>query len=335
MNGGKYLAHGSFGVVFSPAIDCKNDHSKRQFTNNDVGKVFTDKEEFEQELELMRLITEDFESFAIPIKSACEIKHPSSKDLGGVPKHIRVKEGLQQIVYRNGGIDLQQVVHQKFKSDEVTRLKWVLKIFRGLLPIMEGLCLMEEKDITHNDIKPLNILYDSTTGNCCLIDWGLALKTSKNYHSVGVKNAVYPYYAPDYQTSMRYSDNKKTVNVLEILHRNTSVFNKSIHVGKLYEKFGLDIEVHVKILEDHLKYLMKRDKYEVLRFYQEYANTIDLYALGITLLQILCDLKMVDSDNIKIFVIKRFIASLISIDPRLRLSPKKALSEYKGVLILL
>lgn len=333
MYGGKYIAHGSFGVVFSPPISCKD--SKVKLTSDDIGKVFVEQNEFEEEINMMKMISGPLKSFAIPIKSTCEINSPTEKDIKGLPKKFNVTEGLPQIIYKNGGIDLQHIIQQKHDTDDVTRFKWGIKIFKALQPIMEGLCILQEQGLTHNDIKPMNILYNSSIGKCSLIDWGLAVKTSENYVNVGVKNAVYPYYPPDYQLAVIYSQTLKVPSVIEILQKNFSVFKRNINVVKLYEKFGIDLINNVQLIDKHISSLIKTNKLELLRFFQSYAYTVDLYSLGISLLQILNDLNILDYNNIKIFAIKRFVARLINVDPRLRFSPKSALKEYKEILELL
>lgn len=341
IKGGKFLASGSYGAVFKPPITCKKDKTRVIFGENNskqkdayVGKVFLDDNDFRDENFIMGIVNKKFKSFAIPMKYACEIEKPTKTDLkldnrqSNKRDILAVDEGMNQIVYPNGGDDLHTLFDKCRSLTLATRIKWAVKIFKSFKPIIEGLILMKKEGIIHNDIKPANIVFNKKTNKAFIIDWGMAYNTQNIYTSIGTKDAIYPYYVPDYKivSHLVKTSGKTFPSIENIVSDNIKGFGGSAY--SFFNTFGCNLRGEAQTLQD---YLVNSDIDTIVPFFNNFSITIDIYAIGITLAHILIGLEVIEENKLQIHTIRQFIGSLIHIDPRVRLPTEEVVSSYNRI----
>lgn len=191
--GGKVIASGGFGCVFSPALNCQGKKSRGK---NMISKLLTKKhalseyneiKEFKKKLDK---IPNYQNYFLIDKFSICKPAKLTASDLvnfkekcSALPKDKITKETINSSLDKvfalnmpNGGLPVDDflVKHNSYKN--ITKLNNVLI---GLLN--NGIIPMNKHNIYHSDIKDSNILIDSSsTLKARLIDWGLSTEYVTN-----------------------------------------------------------------------------------------------------------------------------------------------------------
>jgi serine/threonine protein kinase len=186
--GGKVLASGGFGCVFTPALKCEGS-SKRE--NNKVSKLMTNKhasEEYEEIIKIKQKLDsipsyEDY--FLLYNISLCRPAALTQTDLekftsecSALPKdnitktNINTKlDEIMSLNMPNGGIPIDDFIYDRGSFDTLQNInKSLMKLLKnGIIP-------MNKKNVYHCDIKDSNILADSKESllKTRLIDWGLS-----------------------------------------------------------------------------------------------------------------------------------------------------------------
>ena len=173
--GGKYVARGSFGCVYSPNLICDTQGIDIPQDMNKVSKVveITNLEEEWKPIDHFKLNTLDPENeyFIYPL-AACNISSNTISsdnefykcDLYKTTNNRKIKEKFANTIQPNGG-----VVTYKRKSDLNFENNWDL--YANLLI---GLGILHKNNIYHRDIKEDNIVY-LPVGGFRYIDFGLTL----------------------------------------------------------------------------------------------------------------------------------------------------------------
>ena len=188
--GGKVIAAGGFGCVFSPALLCSSGNGTKRNTKS-ISKLMTKKwalEEFTEinkiKLKLRHIINyNDF--FLLRNITICKPAKLTRKDLGGFRKKCSAlsndgitstninkhTDKLLALTMPDGGIpvDDYMVKENDLSSMSVVNFKLIELLIKGIIP-------MNNAHIFHNDIKDSNILVDDkgTQIYTRLIDWGLS-----------------------------------------------------------------------------------------------------------------------------------------------------------------
>jgi len=186
--GGKALASGGYGCVFTPALKC--DGSKKREINK-ISKLMTDRhatEEYEEIISIKEKVDsiknyKDY--FLLHDITLCRPSKLQKTDLKeftekctALPKDDITKtninsklDKLMALNIPNGGLPIDDYIYENGSFDKLYILHdSMMKLLKkGILP-------MNEKDIFHNDIKDSNVLVDDTSREIKtrLIDWGLS-----------------------------------------------------------------------------------------------------------------------------------------------------------------
>jgi serine/threonine protein kinase len=186
--GGKVLASGGYGCVFTPALKCEG--SQKRYINK-VSKLMTDKHAT-QEYEEIISIKEKLDTiknyknyFLLYDATLCRPSKLDADDLqefttkcSALPKDditkANINSKLNEVMSLNlpdGGLPIDDYIYNNGSFIKLYELhNSLIKLLKkGIIP-------MNKRDIYHNDIKDSNVLVDKNNGEIKtrLIDWGLA-----------------------------------------------------------------------------------------------------------------------------------------------------------------
>ena len=185
--GGKVLASGGYGCVFSPALKCEGES---KIASNKISKLMSEshaKKEYEEIISIKTKLDtiknyEDY--FLIYDATLCKPSKLSTSDLEdyaskctALPKNNITKtninsnlDKLMSLNLPNGGLPVDDYILEDGSFEKIYNLNnCLIKLLkRGIVP-------MNEKNIYHCDIKDSNTLVDfnSSVLKTRLIDWGL------------------------------------------------------------------------------------------------------------------------------------------------------------------
>ena len=289
MKGGKLIGQGQYGCVFNPPLGCFKDKSKdtdRDRDRDKVGKVFFNDSEFNDEMKRMKQIEllDPKHTFTVPLLDHCKIiaqKHNSQ---------CEINNNSCQIIYSFGGIDLNNI-------DNID-----IKIIHCFLNIIKGIRVMHSNQYIHGDIKPGNILYHKKRNVLKLIDFGFASKSDDVYRNGSTifdrMSAQYPYFPPEY---FWFFYNIKIGKQPSIAHMKDQ-FNKTNN-----KEFG-EYSINTDFSLSKFYFIMKSVKKFSQASWQVIACKADVYALGITLMEVV---KKIDKNKRLLFMVRSVISHMI------------------------
>lgn len=334
VSGGKYLGRGTAGCVFRPHLKCITVSNKK----NSVGKVFKHEEEYNNELDMGRIMQaiDTKNEFTIPLIATCdgihyyrhndEVSKCKSIDSNTPPSNYK------QIIYRYGGQSLEQVMSNGKRNGSIANF---CKIFLALKPILLGIQKFNNRDpnpnVVHHDIKPHNIMI--LRSKLYLIDYGLLSAHDEIYQAnrTQVLSTDYPWYPPEFKA---------------YLFKNTGDYD--ILFKRINDNFVNVEPVIGKAIVTILKMTPKKD-FEAFynskipkKQYVTYADKIDVYSIGIVLLQLFLwsnyyrkqYTRPSKYNTVKLHIIE-LIKGMIQFDPRNRMSIEQVINKYNQIEALL
>lgn len=186
--GGKVLASGGFGCVFSPALKCAGSTHREK---DKVSKLMTEKharEEYEEINSIKAKLDsiKHYENyFLLYDATLCKPARIDNSDLvnytkkcSALPKsnitRLNINTSLDKVMILNmpnGGVAVDDYIYENGSYDKIYDLhKKLVNLFKkGIIP-------MNSKNIYHCDIKDSNVLVDESSDGLKtrLIDWGLS-----------------------------------------------------------------------------------------------------------------------------------------------------------------
>lgn len=323
----KYLNKGAYGCVYAPPIACKKHNSaKKNATSNSlVGKLFADKNEFQEEMnayEKVKQIDPD-NLWSLPVVQSCQARiTKANPELIKCP-HINVSSSKKymQIILPNGGSTLKEIgekgaIHM---SDFLLYLK----------KVVDAVYSIDKHGYLHLDIKPQNILV-SKEKKVYLIDYSL-LRSKDNLYTEDNEylfKGNYIWYPPEFY--IYYKLSKATRQELEASSHIDYISKRSLHVFN-EEKYGIS-KIDRAFYTRQLKYakefvrgmgkvlLDNKSSSDVL---YSVVDRIDTYSVGITFLNIL-----EAQQQLRIHPyfrqLKTILRQMINANPSKRLTPSKA-----------
>ena len=276
--GGKVLASGGFGCVFSPALKCKGEKKRH---SGRISKLMTEKYAIE-EYEEINLIKEKLSSirhfenyFLLYNTTLCKPAKFTKRDLmdytkkcSALPKNNITKSNINSNLDKlmilsmpNGGLPVDDYLYNdgSFEKMYELNISLIKLLKKGIIP-------MNERNIYHCDIKNSNVLVDTSREKIKtrLIDWGL----STEYRPF--KNDPFP---------RTWRNRPLQFNV---------PFSVIIFTDAFYEKYtqyiqdgGIIDEVHLKpFVIDYIRFWMKERGAGHYKFINEimyilFSNSLD------------------------------------------------------------
>ena len=277
MNGSGFIASGTYGCVHKPPVKCEgNVDKKKKYYNKTVGKVFRDSSNAEQESTLNDIIAkiDPANKWTVQMQKKCFVDSFDETDEKDACHFV--SKNIQQypeLIYTYGGVDLNTIM----KTDEVSNVKRrniFIKIFKSILPVLEGLRDLNNRNNHHLDIKPENVLFDGKVLR--IVDFGL-MDTRNNIYTkkkMFLLKHNYPYYPPEFKLYAFTSTKKTAFSQFEKFVENWND-DQSIpsNLEQQYESFYSSIKTKLKSMtQTHIKNEIEK-----------YASKIDVYSLGVTL----------------------------------------------------
>jgi hypothetical protein len=191
--GGKVIASGGFGCVFSPALKCEGKKSRGK---NRISKLLTKKHALEEYNEVqvfkkkLNKIPQYENYFLLNDFEICKPAKLNKSDLvkftskcTALPKDKITQENINKSLDKvfalnmpNGGLPVDDFIIKN------NTYKNIVKLNNTLINLLNnGIIPMNKNNIYHCDIKDSNILVDDSSGlKTRLIDWGLSTEYEPN-----------------------------------------------------------------------------------------------------------------------------------------------------------
>lgn len=328
-----FVDKGTYGCIFSPALKCVN---KKQLSNNTVGKIFSDNDEYLQEKETNEDLIKSLDpnhKWTVPYLGTCktDIREANKQDEIEKCSHINKSDTIkEQLILTHGGISLSKLQKNIDKYPDFTIDELILMF----LPLIKGIISLDKKEFCHLDIKPANILYNVGQNKLYLIDFGLLTAYSNLIYMDILLNYDYPYYPPEMKMLHSILVNQRTLKSNKEILKNFKYYNTTNFLNKLKPFINYEEQLQ-KFINDN-----KDNEDEFMEYLEEqYTSKIDIYSLGISFFEIYYFLKINDQLDNHInnndFVndsIHKVLSMMIHPNAKERLSPNDAYKELSKII---
>jgi hypothetical protein len=320
--GGKHLANGTYGCVFSPPISCANQLPKTRYPDlydRGVGKLFFEAPDKTEEAALVRRLVDAVDpahAFTAPLRQECRVA-PRPPEAAAIRAHCGQQGNLEhQLVYAHGGRDWLDVVKKTAARGAAAGNKAAvfLRLFGSLTHVFPGLQrLYRDLGHVHHDIKPGNLLYDPRaapaatpaaagaaaarprprprrTGSARLVDWGLATPADRVYDRPGILAAAYPYF-PTETKVLRLVQRKQggaalpDAGQLAALH--AAALSRAVsHWRAWYDAMGIELQPSLARFLAFLAPHAAQGPAALRAHLETLLDRFDVYSLGVSLLEV-------------------------------------------------
>lgn len=351
--GGDLVGQGTFGCVFKPMVLCPKDASGKDTTRftpeylengatptaNDharlqrgVSKLVFDDTEYMDERKsaaLMRTIDPKAE-FTNPLLGSCPMRMSQVRDLQGMDRcnpamDTRIKKAYN-LVFEHHGTDLFR--YGLGTEENLSKLNFASKsLHTKILGVCRGIKKMLENDFVHMDIKPPNML--NVGSKILLIDFGLSsdLKDVLSPGFKGITTHAYPYYPPElklyWKTLTRENWMVNYTSILTLLLSKLDV--RPVPLRKSVSSLITTVERQIKSRVTKEGGTPEEHR---LAIFTEFIRKLDIFSLGISLLEIFAygDSSNMTPEQLQNF--KRILRGMTSMNPFDRYDIDRLINEY-------
>lgn len=302
--GGAFVSSGTYGCVFAPPLKCTEvKKNALKYTQGNVGKLFTLKKTQEEELTEVKKIHlfDPNHLFTVPYVSNCVVSKKGfmpSDETSKCTSHVKPHNNTYyQMMYQNGGIDLS-----KLPGQQNTYPILFEDILRQCVPVFEGIVRMGEKQLTHADIKPPNVLIDLQKApyKLHLIDFGMLMDFKDVKTQFHLHQHCYPYYPPEFQIfhckRLNTAASRDPSIMGNICKKNFDYFGRDDFIDWISSQ-GMHYETELSSSVTHLIGLPL--KTFITEFENVFVTKIDSYGIAMTLLELLFRLDGRGSTHVK------------------------------------
>ena len=236
MKGGEFLGNGTYGCMFAPSLKCVNDYFPNQ--TDDVGKVFSDMDNFNEEYEMSLRVTKNVDPEGELTNKLIKACYPdgSSAEMRKCPLRSR-SNNLYQLIYKDKGIDLNGY----YKRNKQYNVEDTIKFMYNLLL---GIQLLNKNNLAHMDLKEDNTLVTDKNKRLIMIDFGLSRELNKVYTSdiEHIHDHYYQFYPQEFKVYSALIQFVKDKKKWKALLQGTLTFNSfktkiDRYVQNIYKAF--------------------------------------------------------------------------------------------------
>jgi len=316
-NGGEYVASGTYGCVYRPAIPCYTKVKK-----GSIGKLMKTIDAANEEIEIVKKLKklDKKQQFLLYPSSWCNVSNEAlqKENLSKCP--VERHNGVKELIMPDGGMTLD-AYRKTIKTASMTRLELV-KITYNLF---KGVKLLADNSFIHQDIKLDNIMYSPRAG-ARLIDFGLMIPKQDLYEPVNEFMTVdtdYPISPPEYRFVLKPGAQKPQDLYLDERKR---VYDYCLATEFTYED-------QVDGLTECYNMLMKLNTSSKRRAeFSKYALTADVYSLGQILLSFV-QYKLIQKENDPdADAFDRLLVKMLQMSPTTRCTIDEALQIVESIL---
>lgn len=215
--GGKYIGEGTYGCGFSPALRCEGE-TVRKFGLFTKLMSIDEAEKERKQGEIIKITDPKQNYFLYPVK-VCKVnksllgKDNPENNIKSCKKTFRDDlDSARAVQYIYGGVDLKKLT---YSAEDVYPL------FKGMVNLFQGLFKLQQDGVSHNDIKPENVVYlKQTTGSFLIryVDIGFIQKNKEEItHPFESDYYVWPYEMrltvdPEFSVTQKSVDDWHTAN---------------------------------------------------------------------------------------------------------------------------
>lgn len=295
--GGKFLAEGTYGCVYSEAPTCVTPEmpinsgvaKPKSISKKSIAKIFNNKQDADEEWKKAQMIAEadPTQTYFIYATSRCDTtsknvdKSDPNRKCSKIIRSSDEKYPMFKMPF--GGDPLDTYV---LSNPDIT-LKEFLYYMKQ---VFEALVLLKEHNLIHQDLKFNNILVYPDNKTISIIDIGLLIKSgdvldpSKNEYLF----SDYWLHPPEYRAVEWF--------LFSNIDKN-DMFAKERDIVDVYfahgdEKLGSLIDrifVHGNYAKKYFEFVSRLQKVkvdDVRKHLQQYVNKIDVFSVGITMLYV-------------------------------------------------
>ena len=284
LKGGKYIASGTYGCVFKPAIKCRG-----ETTRIDGVSKLMEKREARAEIEEQKKVDKIDPTFMFHLRppKLCEIG-----ELDSVEDNIQrcdlknkgIKSNLNNAVLLQmpyGGIDVNEAIKMKLKEP----LDYKIVFMCNMSYLLKGLVKFKKNEFAHLDIKAPNVLYNPETRRFNYIDFGLSsyykdIKFDRNF-LFGSFYFIYPpeiiMLRPDIFKKINERKNKD-----EIISANISIpdYTRKMQ-DQLIQYYNIKKPEHIHNITGDIFYDPELIGMDEIDLRNKLYEKIDIYSLGL------------------------------------------------------
>ena len=307
-NGGELLGQGTYGCVFYPALPC-NQNKKRP---NGVGKIMDLGYGADDEVEMMNKIAllDPQEKFTIHLTEKCDVNISDIEPTDDPTKKCKIlmrskNKIVEQLVYKTKGKDLSHYLDQKYFNMYTAN-----GILKGFVNLANGLVELQKKKVCHRDIKPANVLL-TDDGTLVFIDFGMSTEYDNVYtkENMSLLKYQYVYYPPEFKWIASMEETRNEIGLNN--EKNENYYNRwkefvkktAIVTNKMFQEYqNKNLKLFDELYDDPQKEMdtqidasiqkfidseVTNHKEDHLRYMYAFCNKIDVFSLGIVMLDAL------------------------------------------------
>jgi serine/threonine protein kinase len=366
------VGEGAYGCVHKPSIHCKTPPSSGFNYKNYVSKIMKKKNaqsELAEFVVIKKIDPNDEYHLGSPILCQPDLDEINVKPDIGHCKHIKLEEvesnpnNYSLLVLKFGGPDLKALCDKYLiKYLEKDKEKRVDNFWLEVHHLIKGLKFFKEHGIVHNDIKPQNILFDSTNGKMKYIDFGLMRtknaiinSSERNQNNLGIYHWSYPFDC-GFMNKANYDNYKKRKPAERVVFKNeliklimtktsTNKLNLPIHNPQsfriLFTYLNPDNTVpnaatqfgYIASFFDGINNIINNERYTTVL--EHITDSIDVFGLGFTLQFMANCFKRLNALSLEDFTrLTTFFHKMYDFNPLTRIVDIDVLlNEYENILL--